>query len=189
MDLCLSSPVHGDHGSLQCESPQPTSRNHTLNGRESIGVTARYNILRNPVSPSQSPRSQAWVIIQSLKYSRDLLRCRGVSTSSPDTTGNVRPVVRRTTSYFPPNGSPSVAHLEACPNDTAFFISGHSPASFTPGGAHRWMNSELLFPEEFRMTDNLPTSQSDCYARLYEVRVHVVWFATPHQKNSTIPRF
>ena len=81
---------------------------------------------------------------------------------------------------------------KACVNDTASFASQHSLASFTPGGTHRWMSPELLFPEKFGITDDRPTRQSDCYALgmvIYEVGVYTVAFVVPHQHNSTMPRF
>ena len=51
--------------------------------------------------------------------------------------------------------------------------SGASLVSFTPGGTTRWMSPELLYPEQFGITDDRPTRQSDCYALgmvVYEVR-------------------
>ena len=85
-----------------------------------------------------------------------------------------------------------MARSEVCANETASFVSELSLVPFAPGGTHRWMSPELLFPEKFRMTDDRPTRQSDCYALgmvIYEVGVHVVMFIPPSQQNSTVPRF
>ena len=44
--------------------------------------------------------------------------------------------------------------------------------SFTGGGTPRWMSPELLYPEQFGVSDDRPTKQSDCYALgmvVYEV--------------------
>lgn len=70
-----------------------------------------------------------------------------------------------------------MTHSEAPVNRITSFFPQDSLAPFTPGGTYRWMSPELLSPEEFGMTDNRPTRQSDRYALgmvIYEVRVRVV---------------
>ena len=81
---------------------------------------------------------------------------------------------------------------EAHANDTASLVSRNSLAPFTPGGTYRWMSPELLLPEDYGMTDDRPTRESDCWALgmvIYEVRVNIIVFTTHHPLSSTMARF
>ena len=69
-------------------------------------------------------------------------------------------------------GLSAMTRSGALTNDAASFISQYSLAPFTLGGTYRWMSPELLFPENFGITDDRPTRQSDCFALgmvIYEV--------------------
>ena len=55
---------------------------------------------------------------------------------------------------------------------TSLISVAESLMSFTAGGTTRWMSPELLAPDQFGITDDRPTKQSDCYALgmvIYEV--------------------
>ena len=65
-------------------------------------------------------------------------------------------------------------HRAVVNSDFMSISSEPSLMSFTAGGSARWMSPELHDPEQFGITDDRPTKQSDCYAFgmvLYEVCV------------------
>lgn len=69
-------------------------------------------------------------------------------------------------------------HGHACIADFGLLrmISDHTGTEYSmscaQGGTIRWMSPELLYPEQFGLTDSRPTKESDCYAVgmvIYEV--------------------
>ena len=77
---------------------------------------------------------------------------------------------------------------EARASDTTSSVSRYSLAPFMPGGTCRWTSPELLIPENYGMTDDRPTIESDCWALgmvIYEVRVHMMVFFTQRSLDPT----